>query len=47
MKRLVLLFVFFGMLMTAMADWTYGTAYWQYLCGLSQELQWSTDALHV
>ena len=64
MKRLALLFVFCGMLMTAMADWTYGTAYfqgadrpqrrrrdmgrnWQYLCGLSQELQWSTDALHV
>ena len=29
MKRLALLFVFCGMLMTAMADWTYGTAYFQ------------------
>ena len=29
MKRLALLFVFCGMLMTAMADWTYGTAYFK------------------
>ena len=26
MKRLMILFVFCGMLMSAMADWTYGTA---------------------
>ena len=26
MKRLAILFVFCGMLITAMADWTYGTA---------------------
>lgn len=29
MKRLMILFVFCGMLLTAMADWTYGTAYFQ------------------
>ena len=29
MKRLAILFVFCGMLMTAMADWTYGTAYFK------------------
>lgn len=29
MKRLLILFVFCGMLLTAMADWTYGTAYFQ------------------
>ncbi len=27
MKRLMILLVFCGMLLTAMADWTYGTAY--------------------
>ena len=29
MKRLLLLFVFAGLMLTAMADWTYGTAYFQ------------------
>lgn len=29
MKRLLILFVFCGMMLTAMADWTYGTAYFQ------------------
>ena len=29
MKRFAFLFVFCGMLMTAMADWTYGTAYFK------------------
>lgn len=28
-KRFAFLFVFCGMLMTAMADWTYGTAYFK------------------
>ena len=29
MKRIVMLFMFCGLMLTALADWTYGTAYFQ------------------